>query len=107
MQEAELCHIREWHNVVEKLRQDQAAVQAGLTLPWRNGVVEGHVNRLTCLKRTMYGRVQIKECDAIYCITFYKIISAEPTGFGVSLSNAHPLPGSTWPAVSQASRPCA
>ena len=25
----------------------------------------------------------------------------------ISLTNAHPLPGSTWPAVSQASRPCA
>jgi transposase len=41
---------------VTKLRQDQAAVQAGLILKWNNGVVEGHVNRLKFLKRSMYGR---------------------------------------------------
>lgn len=58
IQEAQQSHIRELHNFVEKLRQDQSAVQAGLTLPWSNGVVEGHVNRLKCLKRTMYGRAQ-------------------------------------------------
>jgi transposase len=35
---------------------DHAAVQAGLTLIWSNGQVEGHVNRLKLLKRQMYGR---------------------------------------------------
>ncbi|MEU0432043.1 transposase [Streptomyces sp. NPDC006290] len=38
------------------LRQDLAAVTAGLTLPWSSGVVEGHVNRVTTLRRAMYGR---------------------------------------------------
>jgi hypothetical protein len=28
------------------LRQDEAAVRAGLTVEWSNGPVEGHVNRL-------------------------------------------------------------
>jgi transposase len=58
MQEAEQSHLPELRNFVKKLRQDQAAVQAGLTVPCSNGVVEGHVNRLKCLKRTMYGRAQ-------------------------------------------------
>src|SRR5260370_1086018 len=40
----------------QKLRQNQAAVQVGLTLQWNNGVVEGNVNRLKLIKRSMYGR---------------------------------------------------
>jgi transposase len=38
------------------LRRDEAAVRAGLTLPWSNGPVEGAVNRLKLLKRAGYGR---------------------------------------------------
>jgi transposase len=38
------------------LRQDEEAVQAGITEPWSNGPVEGQVNRLKMIKRQMYGR---------------------------------------------------
>jgi transposase len=38
------------------LRQDWAAVQAGLTLPWNNGRCEGLVNKLKMIKRQMFGR---------------------------------------------------
>ncbi|GAA2425155.1 transposase [Streptomyces glaucus] len=38
------------------LRQDLDAVTAGPTLPWSFGVVEGHMNRVKTLKRTMQGR---------------------------------------------------
>jgi transposase len=48
--------IPELRAFVRKLRQDQQAVQAGLVLKWNNGMVEGHVNRLKVLKRSMYGR---------------------------------------------------
>ncbi len=48
--------IPELRAFVRKLRQDQQAVQAGLVLKWNNGMVEGHVNRLKFLKRSMYGR---------------------------------------------------
>lgn len=48
--------IPELRAFVKKLRQDQQAVQAGLVLKWNNGMVEGHVNRLKFLKRSMYGR---------------------------------------------------
>ena len=58
IQQVQQSNIREMQNFIEKLRQDQDAVQAGLTLEWSNGVVEGHVNRLKCLKRTMYGRAK-------------------------------------------------
>jgi transposase len=38
------------------LCDDLAAVQAGLTEKWSNGVTEGHVHRLKLLKRQCYGR---------------------------------------------------
>ena len=42
------------------LRQDPDAVTAGLTLPWSSGGVEGHVNRVKKLKRSMYGRASFE-----------------------------------------------
>jgi transposase len=38
------------------LMEDRAAVEAGLTLEWSNGQTEGQVNKLSFLKRSMYGR---------------------------------------------------
>ena len=38
------------------LRRDEAAVRAGLSLPWSQGQVEGQVNRLKLIKRSGYGR---------------------------------------------------
>jgi transposase len=38
------------------LRRDYAAVVAALSLPYSNGQVEGQVNRLKLIKRSMYGR---------------------------------------------------
>jgi transposase len=35
------------------------AVQAGLTLRWSNGPVEGQINRLKMLKHQMLGRAKI------------------------------------------------
>ncbi|MFJ4094179.1 ISL3 family transposase [Kitasatospora sp. NPDC089913] len=42
------------------LRQDLAAVTAGLTLEWSSGKVEGNVNRIKTLKRAMYGRASFR-----------------------------------------------
>jgi hypothetical protein len=39
------------------LHDDYAAVKAGVTLPWSNGPVEGHINRLKMLKRQRVRRV--------------------------------------------------
>jgi transposase len=41
------------------LRDDYAAVKAGVTLPWSSGPVEGHINRLKMLKRQMFGRARL------------------------------------------------
>ena len=41
------------------LRGDYEAVKAGLTLRWSNGPVEGQINRLKMLKRSMFGRAKI------------------------------------------------
>jgi transposase len=41
------------------LRADYEAVKAGLRLPWSNGPVEGHINRLKMLKRQMFGRAKL------------------------------------------------
>jgi hypothetical protein len=38
---------------------DSQAVTAGVTLPWSNGPVEGHINRLNMLKRPMFGRAHL------------------------------------------------
>ena len=38
------------------IARDKAAVQAGLTLPYSNGLLEGHTHRLKLIKRSMYGR---------------------------------------------------
>jgi transposase len=41
------------------LYEDYNAVKAGVTLPWSNGPVEGHINRLQMLKRQMFGRAHL------------------------------------------------
>ena len=41
------------------LRDDYAAVKAGVTLPWSNGPVEGYINRLKMVKRHMFGRAHL------------------------------------------------
>ncbi len=50
----------ELRGFVGGIRQDEAAVQAGLSEAWSNGPVEGHVNRLKVIKRTMYGRAGLE-----------------------------------------------
>ncbi|OHV30033.1 transposase [Parafrankia soli] len=44
------------HRFTHGLRNDHAAVLAGLTEPHSSGVVEGNVNRIKMIKRQMYGR---------------------------------------------------
>ena len=38
------------------MHRDQDAVQAALDLPWTISSVEGQINRIKRIKRTMYGR---------------------------------------------------
>ena len=54
--EVQASRLQAFDSFVTGVQQDQDAVLAGLTLPWSNGPLEGHVNRLKLIKRSMYGR---------------------------------------------------
>ena len=54
--QVEASHLEAFDSFVTGVHQDQDAVLAGLTLPWSNGPLEGNVNRLKLIKRSMYGR---------------------------------------------------
>lgn len=49
---------REIRTFATGLKSDFAAVNAGLTTAWNNGLLEGQVNRLKLIKRQMYGRAK-------------------------------------------------
>lgn len=51
-------HLKAFQSFVTGVLQDKDAVLAGLTLPWSNGPLEGNVNRLKLIKRSMYGRAE-------------------------------------------------
>jgi transposase len=40
------------------LHRDWLAVQAGLTVHWSSGPVEGNINRVKLIKRQMFGRAK-------------------------------------------------
>ena len=42
------------------LLRDIKAVENGIHMPWSNGAVEGHVNRIKSIKRQMYGRASFE-----------------------------------------------
>lgn len=44
------------HSLAAGIECDRVAVNAGFTLPWNSGVVEGHVNRFKVLKSQVFGR---------------------------------------------------
>jgi transposase len=54
----EASGIAELESLAAGLRRDQAAVTAAMSLPYSNGQVEGQINRLKLIKRTMYGRAK-------------------------------------------------
>ena len=58
LEAAEQSSVPEVHAFVTKLRQDLPAVQAAVTFSWSQGQVEGQVNRVKLLKRSMYGRAK-------------------------------------------------
>jgi transposase len=59
LQRVEADDQPELHTFAAGIRQDLAAVTAGLTLPYSSGPVEGNVNRLKAIKRQMYGRASL------------------------------------------------
>lgn len=59
LQRAEATEAPALGGFAEGIRADRAAVEAGLTLAWSQGQVEGQVNRLKETKREMYGRANL------------------------------------------------
>jgi len=51
--------VAAWQRFAPGLRDDYAAVKAGVPVPWSNGPVEGHINRLKMLQRQMCGRAHL------------------------------------------------
>ena len=56
LKEVKDCGVPRLVSFAAGLRRDEAAVTAGLTLPWSSGVVEGQNTRIKLIKRMMYGR---------------------------------------------------
>jgi transposase len=51
---------RELQHFLQGLLKDEAAVRAGLTLPWSQGPGAGHVHKRKLLKRASYGRARLE-----------------------------------------------
>jgi len=59
LQRASTSTLEALQRFAKGLWDDYQAVKAGVTLPWSNGPVEGHINRLKMLKRQMFGRARL------------------------------------------------
>jgi transposase len=59
LEQAEQCSVPEMRGFAAGLGQDYVAVAAALEQVWRNGQVEGQINRLKLIKRQMYGRAKL------------------------------------------------
>ena len=51
--------IPEFASLAAGMKRDKAAIETALTLATSNGQVEGQVNRLKLVKRSMYGRAKL------------------------------------------------
>jgi len=50
--------LRELRSFARGIQRDYFAVKAALELPFSNGMVEGNVNRLKFIKRSLFGRAK-------------------------------------------------
>ena len=57
--QVQTSQIPEMISFAKGLQRDEAAVRAGLNLKWSQGPVEGAVNKLKLIKRSMYGRANV------------------------------------------------
>jgi transposase len=60
LKEVEASNVAELKSFAVGVRRDFAAVVAGLTQRWSQGVVEGKVNKLKLIKRKLYGRANFE-----------------------------------------------
>jgi len=59
LQQAGHCPLAEFQAFAESLSRDKAAVAMALQSSWSSGQVEGQINRLKLIKRSMYGRAKL------------------------------------------------
>jgi len=59
LETAATAGIPEFAGLAAGMKRDKAAIEAALTLTTSNGQVEGQVNRLKLIKRSMYGRAKL------------------------------------------------
>jgi transposase len=64
--------LADLHSFAKGIKSDIEAVEAGLILPWSNGMVEGQVNRLKLIKRQMYGRANF---DLLLLLVLHRDVS--------------------------------
>jgi transposase len=64
---AAISTLTPFRRFAKGLRADMAAVQAAVTLPWSQGPIEGHINRLKMLKRQMFGRAASISWPDAFC----------------------------------------
>lgn len=60
LEAAESSSLSEIRTFARGVRQDEAAIRAAIALPYSNGQVEGQVNRLKLIKRSIYGRASFR-----------------------------------------------
>src|SRR5262244_3630901 len=77
--------LRFLQRFAQGLREDYEAVKAGVTVPWSNGPVEGHINRLKMLKRQMFGRAHL---DLLSC----RFVLAPREGQALASAQCAPAP---------------
>ncbi len=58
LDQAKNSGIRELRSFTNGIYRDFRAVEAAVSLPYSNGEMEGHINRLKLIKRSMYGRAK-------------------------------------------------
>ncbi len=56
LRDSQISGIIELVNFAQGLEKEGSALHAALTLPYSNGPVEGKINKLKSIKRSMYGR---------------------------------------------------
>jgi transposase len=56
LEDCQMSEITELVTFAQGLQQEASALRAAFTLPYSNGPVEGKINKLKSIKRSMYGR---------------------------------------------------
>lgn len=69
LEETMSSEVGELKSFARSLKRDYGAVRAGLTQDWRQGQVEGQVNKLKLVKRQMFGRAKF---DLLRARVLYK-----------------------------------